>query len=215
MRKSVLLALTALTAAGALASAVGSASARNLSISNQSFRAVWNPLTLTAGGVEIRCRVTLEGSFHARTIAKVVGSLIGLVTRALVGRPCTGLGEAFVFNGSEVLLGRTTENSLPWHIKYLGFNGVLPRFEGIRLSLTGPRFAIVGFLGACLSTYGGATTTVNGTVNVEAGGRVTGLTAEPRPEVPGTGTCPSPGRFSGTGAVTLLGTATPITVTLI
>jgi hypothetical protein len=67
-----------------LAGAVSSASARIISSSNQNIRVTWASLEFS-GSVTIRCPVTFEGSFHARTIAKVARSLIGFVTRASIG----------------------------------------------------------------------------------------------------------------------------------
>jgi hypothetical protein len=83
-----------------LATAITTASARNLSISEQSFRVTFSSLELVTELVTIRCRVTLEGSFHTRTIAKVPGSLVGAISRATVAHPCTN-GEAWADNGTE------------------------------------------------------------------------------------------------------------------
>src|SRR6185503_8766261 len=122
MRTRSKLLLTALTAALVMAATVGTASARNLELAeaeDQRFTATWTPLQFTGLGglIRINCNVTLRGSFHYRTIAKVL-SLIGYVTSAALTRPCEG-GEAFILNGTERLPNGTTPGtSLPWHIKY-------------------------------------------------------------------------------------------------
>lgn len=70
----------------------------------------------------------MEGTFHYRTIVKVERSLIGYVTRAIFGRPCTGFGEMWEYNGTEGSL-TSNVNSLPWHFTYDGFNGTLPNIS--------------------------------------------------------------------------------------
>lgn len=90
-----------LAAAAVLAAAVGTGSARNLEVSNQNIRVVWMPLTVGASGsATIECNVTLEGSFAERTIPKILGTLMGRITRAAYGRPCRG-GTAWAYNGTE------------------------------------------------------------------------------------------------------------------
>jgi len=79
--------LAALTAASAMAFAASSASARNLSISHgRLFTGIWTSLQLRASGVvAVDCEVTLEGSFHYTTAAKVAHTLMGHITRARIG----------------------------------------------------------------------------------------------------------------------------------
>jgi hypothetical protein len=68
--------------------------------------------------------VTLEGSFHGRTFAKVVGSLVGHVTRAAVG-PCV--------EGAATVLTAT----LPWHMRYVAFSGNLPSIATLKFDVIG------------------------------------------------------------------------------
>lgn len=104
--------LTALIAALLLATALTTASARNLSVSNQNIRVTWTNLQF-AGFVTTGCQVTLEGSFHARTITKSLGTLLGAITRVdIKNETCT--------NGSFVA------RNIPWHLTYEGFAGTLP-----------------------------------------------------------------------------------------
>lgn len=108
--KRLLAALSAAVLLGALST---SASARSLSISSQTFRGTWREVRLEAAFGNTVCQMTLEGSFHARTIAKVSGALIGYVTSGRLG-PCA--------SGTATILTAT----LPWHIAYESFSGTLP-----------------------------------------------------------------------------------------
>lgn len=114
-------------AALVLAVAVETASASRLQPSSQQVRAAWSPVTFVVGeGLgTIRCDLTLEGSFHARTFAKVREALVGNVTSASINSTCTG-----------GVLHLLTE-SLPWHLRYDSFAGTLPRLTSIRFQLVG------------------------------------------------------------------------------
>jgi hypothetical protein len=209
-----------LAAALMLTFAVSAASARNISISNQNIRVVWSPLTFSGGGgIEARCRVTLEGSFHYRTIVKVERSLVGLITRAIAGRPCER-NVGWAYNGTEVneVLGRTVfPNSLPWHLTYERFTGTLPNITSITLLLANARFhvRINELFALCDYTTSAANGIAAGIATIGAGGVITGLRADEsrriRSESP---FCPE-GTFSGVGVVTLLGTTNSIFVRLI
>jgi hypothetical protein len=97
------------------------ASARRLELSNQTFRIVWTSVTIRAALQTVVCPLTVEGSFHSRTLAKVAESLVGYITRAITRREsCTGTTE---FNiGTE---------KLPWHIDYAAFAGTLPNITSV------------------------------------------------------------------------------------
>ena len=220
MTKTLKISLASLIVALALASAVGTASANRLSTSGQTFRAVWTPLTFSSaeeGGIQIRCNVTLEGTFHTTTITKET-RLIGYITSVAVAHPCEGFGEAFAYNGTERILGTTLGTSLPWHLTYEGFTGTLPNITSLLVLLTGVKFQLVGGGLICSATYGGGRTPSNarGIANVEAGG--TTIRAEERTAIPRTAgsiVCPAQGFFSGTsGGVTTPG-GTAIRITLI
>jgi hypothetical protein len=205
-------------AAVVLAAAVSVAAARNLSVSNQSLRVVFTPVTFNAEGtVEVRCNLTLEGSFHYRTIVKREGALGGLITRATLARPCSR-GVAWVYNGTErnERLGNTTlPNTLPWHISYEGFAGTLPNITAVRLLLSGVRFlAEAGIL--CNYTTGtGAGGNSSAIASLGPGGAVTGLRADETRRIRSeTAFCPE-GSFVGNGVVTLLGTANSVFIRLI
>ena len=210
-----------LVAAG-LAALVTTASATSLSITNKNIREVWSSIEFTNAAATIRCRVTVEGTLHENTIAKVERSLIGYITRATLGRPCTG-GTAWIYNGVETneVLGGTLANSLPWHITYEGFNGSLPTPEAIRILIVLARFKLrATFLGITLLCVYRTTSTQNLTVaaNLGSGGRVTSVAASSAELTSETaGGCPR-GRLrspAGDGAFWLLGTTNAVSITLI
>lgn len=207
MRKVTRLAIAGLTASLLMALAVSAASANRLSVSNRNLRITWTNLEFRTGESAIaRCPVTLEGSFHSATIAKIRNLLIGHVSRASVGSCASGSATVLT-------------ESLPWHVTYEGFTGTLPLISTVNLLLINAAFRIgaLGFF--CLAR----TSTANparGAAIVEAGGRITGLRATETTTIPTTGSggfgCPAAtGSFAGTGSVTLLGTTTGITVRLI
>jgi hypothetical protein len=213
--------LTAITAAALLLTASATtATARNLSTSEQSFRATFTGLEFTANAM-IRCRVTLEGSFHSRTIPKVARTLVGAITRAIVGHPCTGGGEAWADNGAETQPLGTAPNRLPYHITYESFSGTLPAIRTVNLGLSRASFVMqVTVLGlTCRGRYGNATDSITTTASVEAGGAITAL--EPHggaslvEELGPNRVCRPTLNFSNTGGITNLSTGARLTVTLI
>jgi hypothetical protein len=129
MRNSKLL-LTALGAAAVLGALVSAASANRIALSNQTFRATWTwEFVEPIGFIALRCPVTIEGSFHSRTMSKVLEQLIGYVTQATLAETrCTG--------GSARILTET----LPWHIRYNGFGGTLPAITRINIRIVGLAF---------------------------------------------------------------------------
>lgn len=199
MRNRTRAAFMTLIASLALASAVGSASAARLSYSNQAFRIIWTSLTFSesGGNFPITCPVTLEGSFHARTFAKVRDALSGFITRAVVNNAgCT--------EGQAVILGET----LPWHVTYQSFSGTLPSIIGVRYNLIGAAFQVEPGLGIVCLARSTAAAPAAGEAAREAGGSITSLSPDPSLAIPVTGTnCPSAGVFSGAGEVFVLGSA--------
>lgn len=199
-----------LLAALTLAIVIESASARNLSISNQNIRVVWTALELgntVISGV-LRCPITLEGSFTSATIAKVREAMIARVTRAAVGG-CT--------NGAATI----HQESLPWHIEYRTFFGTLPRITGVGLLLTGAFFEIESEGNTC-SGRSEEGEPLNGIARInESTGAVEGLTPEESARISLTNgrggiLCSlARGYFRNTGTVTQLGNTTVITIRLI
>ncbi len=130
MRKAL---FTVILATLILGAALSGASANRISLTNgeHGFQFEWAPLRFTTPGemIDVRCPVSLEGSFTARTFAKVPGATIGSVTRVPVGT-CTF--------GREIPLTET----LPWAIRYEGFTGTLPVIVNINLTLTNQQFRL-------------------------------------------------------------------------
>jgi hypothetical protein len=125
MRNRTKLVLAGLTAALALGALVSASSANRFGLSGLQWRASWNTVGYQ-GFANVKCHATLEGSFHSRTISKVLEALVGYVTRVTVDSTnCTG-GSA-----------RALTEKLPWHIRYGGFTGALPIITGIDLRLVG------------------------------------------------------------------------------
>jgi len=142
---------------------VASASARNFSISERRLSATFARVEFSGGFGTIRCNITLSRTLHGGTIPKVLETLIGYMTAASVGG-C----EA----GSATILSET----LPWHLRYVGFLGRLPDIIGIIRRIVGWAMKIREPFGIeCLSTSTAASP-VTETMNREAGGRLTSLT---------------------------------------
>jgi hypothetical protein len=210
MRPSAKLGLTALMAALLLASALTTASARNLEISNQRFRVTWSRLEFQSSVITLRCPVTLEGSFHSRTIPKVERLLIGGITRFDIKKDSCTNGRVLA-----------EEEHLAWHVTYEGFTGTLPAISSARLLLSRFLFWIEVMTRRCI--YGTRTDNITLSAAVNAGGEVTTLTPVagrnvanllegPPGEFLG---CPSTVTLSGEGTVTLLNSTTRIRIRLI
>jgi hypothetical protein len=183
-----------------LCALVGSASAGRLSISSQTGRATFRELKFTGGFGTTNCPITVEGSFHSRTIAKIANALIGYVTRAILG-VCS--------QGAATILSET----LPWHVRYSSFSGTLPAITSIVIRLLGLSFQIrEPVFGITCLARGTEVSSSVGTFNREAGGALT--TAVSSGRVPTN--CGTEGELTGTSSsFTVLGSATRITVTLI
>jgi hypothetical protein len=205
-------------AAAAIVAAI--AGARNLSMSDGNIRATFREFRSggSGGSVDIRCPLTLEGSFHSRTYAKVRSTLVGQITRAAMGHPCTGTGgEMYVLNGVEVQEGRAVPNSLPWHLRYFAFSGTLPRLSSVTFDIVGFSWIYPPFGEICLyrSTEANPARFV---WNVASEGRVTGIQAESTPPVllnSGGFLCPREITYANSGTIARLNTSTAITITLI
>jgi ABC-type amino acid transport substrate-binding protein len=171
--------LAALIAAASLAALVGSAAARRLQLSEQHIRAEWGVAELArfsdAGGTfGINCRLTVEGSFHSRTLSKVCGQLIGYITDAFAPT-CEAMGEVAVLNGIEpVHTGTIAPNLLPWHVRFDSFTGTLPNITSIRIQVIGAAILYWNAFSGCLfrST---AEKPLFARLNIAAGGTITSM----------------------------------------
>ena len=129
LRNVVLGALATALAIGVLGS---TASARRFVFSNETFRIAFRIAGEPPRPELVSCPFTLEGSFHSRTLSKVSGQLIGYVTRAI-------MIESACRNGQ----GRFLAETLPWHVRYESFLGVLPNINAIRGQFIGLAFRLV------------------------------------------------------------------------
>lgn len=196
----LLAAAVAAVAALMLSAAVGTASANRLSISNRNLRSTWSSVTFEPG--EVRCAITLEGSFHSSTFNKVRGALVGHISRAIVkNETCT--------NGHVTIL----QERLPWHVRYHGFEGTLPSFSHLEYDLVGASAAVnISLFGITCLTTSTATNPIEWLWTIIP----PSITLVWR--IPLTGPCAALGETTGSaqgGRLTLLGTATAITVRLI
>lgn len=184
-----LLAAAALSATAALALAGGSASAIQMSVGEPAFRAVWAPARFTFSGITITCNVTLEGSLHGATFAKVERSLVGTISRATVNS-CNA--------GTMSVLAET----LPWHVQYGSFTGTLPNISTLSLRLIGMS-ASWTFLGVTCLGRTEANTPAQLIAERNGSGTITSLRWDESLPIPltGAGTCSSiRGRIGGTSS---------------
>jgi len=147
MRTRSKLLLAALAAALLLTALVGSASANRLSGNEKNFRITYTPMRFESReGKTVSCNVTLEGSFHERTITKTANALVGYITAARV-ESCTPTNGA-----------RANTETLPWHIQYESFTAAsgLPNIETITENTINSSFevaeTIFGFTVRCRYT---------------------------------------------------------------
>jgi len=139
MRTHSKLILAALAATMLLAMGISTASARSLSVNERNFEVIWNeafgaPKTKLAfiapsASVNVRCRVTLLGSFVERTIKKETTITQNRINHAEL-ESCAG-GTATI---------RT--ETLPWNSRYRSFTGTLPRIRSITIGLIGATFLV-------------------------------------------------------------------------
>jgi len=206
---SIKLGLTALIAAILLAGAVSTASAGRLEVSNQRFRVTWSNLEFR-GFFAIRCQVTLEGSFHERTIVKSEGILLGAITRI-------NISEEGCFQGRI----RPVQPP-PWHLTYEGFTEALPRIRTLRILLSRFQFQATEPMGTPRCKYGTAVDNITFSALINGGLEITNFQPLSGRNIAhlldGPIACPADGTLvasNADGVVTLLNTTTRITVRLI
>ena len=223
MRTSAKLVLAALTAAVVLASSVGTASARSLSTSESAYSIPWTSLEFTTEVATARCRLTLEGSFHSRTLAKTARILVGAISRAVIGHPCTG-GEGWFDNGIETEPLGTAPNRLPYHQTYEFFTGTLPTISTLGILLSRFSFVIqatvLGVSARC--RYGNGTDNITLNANREGSGGLTSISlAAGRARASlvevllNGGLCPASMSLAGTSGALTAPPPRTITITLI
>jgi hypothetical protein len=182
-------------AAVLLGALVSSASARNLSVSSQTNTVLWRRMDFGGGFGTVECEVKVSGSFHSRSIAKVV-TLVGYITEGTILRCARG--------GATV-----NQASLPWHRRYRSFAGTLPNITGASETITGVEFTIREPTFGITCTVARATSSTIGTATVSSG-TIT------RADVSGTSRCGSfEGTLSGSETNATNGAGARVTLTLI
>ena len=192
-----------------LALAVGAASANRLSVSNSQFRFLMRSFELTSSQFEITCGVTLEGSFHSRTFAKVQGALVGFFSRASVDTPgCTG-GRMSVL-----------AESLPWHVRYRSFSGTLPAISAVALDVVGFTLLFENTIAQVCLYRATEASPMRGRFVLGEGGTIQRWEFLPEALIPlfrklATFPCPENLMLGNLATVSLLGTTTALTLRLI
>lgn len=209
MRPLSKLLLAAFAATLCMGLVVGTASANKISVTSRTFRMTWSALRFEEEEERVAigtCPMTLEGSFHSSTIAKVAESVIGFVTRAGLG-PCTG--EMAEESG-------ITGETLPWDVTYSSFSGTLPNITAVEIGFR--REMIHYRIGLLRCLYkrtpvgrrrlllggGGLLTGVEETATI-VWVRISGTTPPCRKQI----------RAGGVGTVSVLGSTASITIRLI
>jgi hypothetical protein len=199
-----------LLAAAVLMAAAGSASARRFFVNERQFQILW-PVPLHSGGgggIRAECPITLGGSFHSATIAKVSGQLIGYINRATVN-------QAGCISGSMTIL----QEVLPWHVRYQSFTGVLPRILGVTIQVVNAGFSVTETFGfnTCLfrST---AAQPIRLILELTETGAVARARADETSTIPMSGSEPcfaEPANWTGAERMTTPNGSTTITVRLV
>jgi hypothetical protein len=203
MRTRGKLLLAALTAALTLGALVGTTSANRVATSSSTFRMTFAAMRLI-GFATATCKVTLEGSYHSRTLSKVAEMLVGYTTKVTV-QECTG--------------GSVSAVGLPWHIRYGGFTGTLPAITQANHKIVNGSFEVTAIGVTCRFT-GTTSSPMKGIVSRNTStGVATALRVDETAPIPvssGGFGCGTSGRLAGTSAQPTVGGGTAaITVTLV
>jgi hypothetical protein len=201
--------LMLLVGVGALALGVATASAARLSVTNQSISITWSSFRFNEGRAQ--CPVTLEGSLHGRTMPKVSGQLIGYIMRGRTSACTVGTAVLLTVEDGQ-------RSSIPWHIRYDAFTGTLPAIGRVRWHIVGFSYRVVDELELCLYTSTSTRPVLLDLVR-EGSGALTTASPFGTEAIPLTAgnplVCEASGLLGGTGSVTLQGSATRVTLTLI
>ncbi|MBS1869407.1 MAG: hypothetical protein JSS99_07055 [Actinobacteria bacterium] len=118
-----------LLAAITLAAAVAGADATSFAVAERPLYTTMNPIVFEAAGAQVRCPITLSGSFTESTFAKTTGLRVGSITSGTLGE-CSG--------GTATLV----REALPWSVQYTSFAGTLPNITSTALRLIGATLTI-------------------------------------------------------------------------
>lgn len=199
--------LALLVAGIALGACVGGASANRLSLSSTTWRAVFSEPVGEPPIHVIACAATFEGSFHSATLAKTISSLIGYITRAAIREETCRGGHL-----------RALRETLPWHLRYEGFEGTLPIIRAIAAAAIGVAILaeFAAFPGSSCLIRSSAEEPVHIIFPRNTTTGVISFRFDETRFIRTTGICPESflGLF-GTTLLTVLGTTADITMTLI
>lgn len=172
--------------------------------------------------VAVECPVTLEGSFHSRTLTKVVRGLVGYFSRTAVNeagcRATIGPEQEVELPGVKL---RFLTETLPWHLQYTFFTGVLPRIASVGVQLVGLALEVYELpIGTRCLYRASVEVPMRYRFVLGEGGRVLRLESEAGaplvPFVRGGLLCATEGMaYTGAHAVTQLGSTSALSVTLI
>jgi hypothetical protein len=140
MKLSTKVLLSVFTAALVLSLSISSASANDLSVSEDEIEIVWPELEFAPNlGGPVSCPVSLLGTFHKRTITKEE-RLIGVIDSAIIGDGDSpeGTTDDDCQGGAATVLTA----DLPWHVTFEAWGGTLPEIAEIDLLLVGAAFQI-------------------------------------------------------------------------
>jgi len=115
---------------------------------------------------------------------------------------------------------RLLAETLPWHVRYGSFTGVLPRIGSVKVTLTGPAIRIYELpIGGSCIYRSLLTSPTRHELALGASGEVTSFTAEgspsPVPFSEGTFICSRELAVASIGTITQLARASALTLTLI
>jgi hypothetical protein len=191
--------LAAVGATVLFGSLVSAAYAGRFEVSNKFFRATFREVEFHMAFSTTRCELILEGVLHSRTMPKVIGSLIGFITRATLGA-CV--------NGTAII----QEERLPWHVRYSGFQGILPEINSVITHIIGVGVRIRESLGFVCLILSSAAEPVSGTYhrNVITHHLTVGLGGTIRPSE-----CPNVSIVSDSPQVVISNTAIALSLSLI
>jgi hypothetical protein len=173
MQRRFRLLLAVACALSVMSLAGGTSMANRLSVDTIPFILSFSPM-FSNELVTVSCdAIIFTGAFHRRTFTKTPGLLLGTITEVAIESPETCEG------GTVILLNET----LPWHFRYVSYTGTLPNITLIDFHIVGATMGATALGVTCLYR----TTAANPAgieATLEAGGRVTAVTADSSLTIP-------------------------------
>lgn len=170
MKRGIRLLLAVACALLAMSLAGGTSMANRLSVNSIPFILAFSPMFFNDLATVDCEEIIFTGRFHSRTFTKTPGLLLGTITEMATGT-CRG--------GTISALNET----LPWHFQYVSYTGTLPNITLIDFHIVGATIGATAVGVTCLYR----TTAANPAgieATLEAGGRVTAVTADSSLTIP-------------------------------